>query len=69
MNAILFDSASVRKPSKFGRGLLRCLPVYRSIISADDEAAYVAMMHGGPDYDQRAQESAALDRLERGLCF
>ena len=67
MSAILFDSSRVRKSSKFGRGVLRSLPTYQTNISAEDEAAYLAMKYGGPDYDRMAQEAAAADRLERGL--
>jgi hypothetical protein len=64
---ILFSSLTPVKTSRrFGAGLLASLPTYRADHTTSDAAWLVE--DNARRYDRLAEESAALDRLERGLC-
>ena len=64
--------APVKSARRFGAGLLASLPAYRADHTAADEAWLVhdnaRREAENRHYDAMAAESAALDRLERGLC-
>ena len=68
---IKFDSTATSAPRTFGLGIHRQTPAYRQVASATDEAAAEAMFREARMFDaaveRMAQESAALDRMERGL--
>jgi hypothetical protein len=70
---ILYPTPAAVKPARnFGRGLLASRPVYRADHSAADEAWLVEdnarREAEARRFDAMAAESAALDRLEAGLC-
>lgn len=67
----LYHFASPVKPARrFGAGLLRSLPTYRADHTASDAAWWAAECARLEDarLDQRAAESAAMDRMEAGMC-
>ena len=71
---IIFDSTTaIVKPAArpFGLGILRSRPTYRAPFSASDAswwAAESARLENAR-LDAMAEESAALDRHERGIIF
>jgi hypothetical protein len=72
---VLFDATRrIKAPYVFGKGLLASVPTDRRDHTAADEA-WAAESFNGSDWDnntvleQRAAESEALDRLERGYCL
>ena len=70
---ILFDARCPVKPARrFGAGILATRPTYRAPYTSAD-LAWLAADNARRDaenrhYDAMADEAAALDRLERGLC-
>lgn len=73
---ILYPTPAAVKPRtarRFGHGILASLPTYRADHTAADERWLAEDNSRREEEDRRIerqyQESATLDRLERGLCF
>lgn len=71
---IIFDStAAIVKPADrpFGHGIIRSRPTYHAPYTASDAAwwASESARLENERLDAMAEESAAMDRLERGLIF
>jgi len=70
MTTLYHSAAPVKPARRFGAGLLASRPAYRAPYTASDLAWLAADDARREDehFDRMAEESAALGRMESGLC-